>query len=221
MKDKDDHIRQLESVIKQMLKPIRDVPFALVVEAASNHKIIPFDPTNERDQAVLEALMKTANRVGKNVNKEGIRRKRPNEVGNDIEPFVLEALNEYGYDAHIPITLNGKKKSTGYPDIQFTDTFGRVNYLECKTYNINNIATSQRSFYFSKSDDLKISYDAHHFVISFEVFVSAQYDGMNVYKCRSWKVLSLENLLVDLKYEFNTDNKRLYKKELILAEGSV
>ncbi len=43
----------------------------------------------------------------------------------------------------------------------------------------------------------------------------------NVYKCKSWKILSLENLSVDVKYEFNSDNKRIYTKELILAEGNV
>ncbi len=44
------------------------------------------------------------------------------------------------------------------------------------------------------------------------------------YKVKSYKIVSLENLLVDLKPEFNSDNKRLYSNEhgaKILAEGEI
>lgn len=43
----------------------------------------------------------------------------------------------------------------------------------------------------------------------------------NIYKCKSWKILSLENLLVDVKYEFNSDNLRLYSENLVLAEQNL
>ncbi len=36
-----------------------------------------------------------------------------------------------------------------------------------------------------------------------------------------WKILSVEKLLVDVKYEFNVDNARLYVKDLLLAEGTL
>lgn len=45
--------------------------------------------------------------------------------------------------------------------------------------------------------------------------------GKNLYKCRTWKILSIEDLEVDVKYEFNSDNARLYISESILAEGSL
>ncbi len=109
----------------------------------------------------------------------------------------------------------------GYPDIEFIDEFGRVNYLECKTFNIENIHTSQRSFYLSPSDDFKVTRDAHHFIISFEIFVKGKKKNNNIYNCRSWKILSIENMEVDVKYEFNTDNKRMYVNEFILAEGKI
>jgi hypothetical protein len=86
-------------------------------------------------------------------------------------------------------------------------------------FNIDNIETSQRSFYLSPSDDFKITKDAHHFVISYEIFVAGRTDSDNIYKCKSWKLITLENLVCDVKYEFNSDNKRLYAKENILAEG--
>lgn len=221
MRDKDAHIKQLEDVIKQMLNPIKNIPFSIVIEALSNCKVIPFDSNSEHDQAVLRKLEIIAEQAGNKINKNGIHRLRANEVGNDIEPFVKDAMNINGYNADIPTTLSGKRKATGYPDIQFVDEFGRVHYLECKTYNIDNVATTQRSFYLSPSDDLKVSQDAHHFVISFEIFVDGREGNMNIYKCNSWKILSIENLLIDVKYEFNSDNLRLYSNEMVLAHGNI
>lgn len=170
---------------------------------------------------MLDNLIKTCNLAGKKINGKGILRTRPNEVGNDIEPFVKDALKTIGYRADAPKTKSGGKKSAGYPDIEFVDEFGRTNYLECKTYNIENVNTTQRSFYLSPSEDFKITNDAHHFVVSFEIFVTSAQGKQNVYKCHSWKILSVEGLPVDVKYEFNSDNARLYAKDLVLAEGKV
>jgi hypothetical protein len=77
----------------------------------------------------------------------------------------------------------------------------------------------KQSLCLSFSEDFKVTKDAHHFVISYEIYVAGR-DGLNnIYKCRSWKLITLENLICDVKYEFNSDNKRLYTKENILAEG--
>jgi hypothetical protein len=57
--------------------------------------------------------------AGKNINQKGILRPRPNEVGNDIEKFVRDALNSKGLNADSPKGTSGKKKSMGYPDILF------------------------------------------------------------------------------------------------------
>lgn len=218
---KDDYTHKLENVIKQMLQPIRGLPFKLVVEALCDCKVIPFEPEDLKDKAVLKMLISVATDAGRSININGIRRTRPNEVGNDIEPFVKEALKSRGYQADVPRTLSGTRKATGYPDIEFTDEFGRLNYLECKTYNIDNITTTQRSFYLSPSDDFKVTQDAHHFIISYEIYVDGREGRNNIYKCRSWKVLSIEELSVDVKYEFNSDNIRLYSKDLILAEDLI
>jgi len=58
-------------------------------------------------------------------------------------------------------------------------------------------------------------------VLSFEIFVDGRQGDKNIYKCKHWKILSVENLLVDVKYEFNSDNLRLYGEELTLAKGSI
>lgn len=217
----DKYTKDLENVIKQMLRPLRNIPLNLVIEGISGFQIIPFDKLDAKDQSVLENLVKACNLAGKNVNAKGILRPRPNEVGNAIEPFVRDALRSLGYQASAPSTKSGGKKSTGYPDIEFVDEFGRTNYLECKTYNIANVETTQRSFYLSPSENFKITKNAHHFLVSFEIYVESSQGVTNIYKCCSWKLLSVETLLVDVKYEFNSDNARLYAKDFILAEGTV
>ncbi|MEK9170142.1 MAG: restriction endonuclease [Patescibacteria group bacterium] len=215
------YTEKLEGIIKQMLTPLKEVPFNLVIEGLSGRKIIPFNRKDKKDNILLGKIMKAANLAGKEVNKGGIIRPRPNEVGNDIEPFVKNALNTINYKADTPKTISGSKKSTGYPDIEFVDEFGRINYLECKTFNIENISTTQRSFYLSPSEEFKIIKDAHHFVLSFEIFMERNIRNNKVFKCKSRKILSVENLDVDIKYEFNADNARLYSKGLILAEGAL
>jgi hypothetical protein len=217
----DDYTKKLEHVIKQMLQPVRGIPFNLVIEALSSYKVIPFDLDSREDIILLDTLKTVAKEAGQEINRVGIRRTRPNEVGNDIEPFIKDVLNKRGYKANVPRTISGVRKTTGYPDIEFVDEFGRINYLECKTYNIDNIATTQRSFYLSPSEDFKITQDAHHFVISYEIYIDGREGRNNIHKCRSWKVLSLEKLVVDVKYEFNSDNLRLYNEELVLSEDKL
>ncbi len=210
--------KELEGVISKMLKPLKGLPLSIVIEGLSGHKSISFNKSNNKDIQVLEVLKNVAGEVLKEVNKRGILRPRPNEVGNDIEHFVRNALENNRYKAYTPLTVSGKKKSTGYPDIEFVDKFDRCNYLECKTYNIDNVSTTQRSFYLSPSGDFKITKDAHHFGMSFEIYVEKSIGNKHLYKVKSWKILDLSKLELDVKYEFNADNKRLYDKDLILAE---
>lgn len=218
---KKDYVKNLERLIRQMLTPLKNVPLNLVIESLSGHKILPFKPRDKKDKDLLVTLTKVAVKAGSTVNKTGIRRARPNEVGNDIEPYVKKALELFGYKAQTPTTSKGNKKTTGYPDIEFTDKYKRINYLECKTYNKENIDTTQRSFYLSPSESFKVTTDAHHLVLSYEIYVDGRVRGKNIYKCKNWKIISVEELLVDVKYEFNSDNRRLYAKKSILAEGVV
>lgn len=217
----EKYTRRLESIIKQMLQPLKGIPFNLVIEGICGCEVIPFNRRDPQDVSLLKTLTIVAKQAGKAINKEGIRRPRPNEVGNDIEPFIKEALITQGCKATTPSTKAGKQKTTGYPDIIFKDRYGRTNYLECKTFNIKNVSTTQRSFYLSPYENFKITNDAHHSIMSFEIEESRRIRNTNIYKCKSWKILSIENLEVDVKYEFNSDNARLYVKDLVLAEGKM
>ncbi len=221
--NKDEYTKKLENIIKQMLYPLKDIPFNLVIESMTGRKVISFDFTKPEHNKVLELLKETALKAGHEINKTGILRPRPNEVGNDIEPYIRSALNSLELNADIPAGPSGNKKATGYPDIIFWYK-NRPYYLECKTYNIKNIATTQRSFYFSPSDEFKIIYDAPHFILSFEIYVAGESGNKHIYKCKNYKLLSIEALSLDIKYEFNSDNKRMYSGKdgtVILAEGEI
>ena len=96
------YIKKLENVIKQMLTPLKKIPLNLVIEGLSDCNIIPFNQKDNKDIILLRKLIEVAKIVGIEVNKKGIVRPRPNEVGNDIEPFVKKALNRVGYQAYTP-----------------------------------------------------------------------------------------------------------------------
>lgn len=219
----DEYTKRLENVIKQMLQPLKDIPFNIVIETMTGKKIISFDFKNYEHKKVLEKLKEAALLAGKNINKNGILRPRPNEVGNDIEKFVKESFKKLNFKADVPTGPSGSKKSTGYPDIIFWFN-DKPYYLECKTYNIENIATTQRSFYFSPSDEFKVIYDATHFILSYEIYVDGEKGNSHIYKCKHYKILSIENLSLDVKYEFNSDNKRMYSGKdgtIILFEDDI
>jgi len=138
---KDQYMKQIENVIKQIIKPLKGVPFNLVVEALSWHKVIPFD--NEAHNDILKLLEKVGEIAGSEIKKKGIKRSRSNEVGNDVEKFVksafkkikeLEEYKDVNISVDVPSTLSWNKKATGYPDIIFFYK-EQPYYLECKTYN--------------------------------------------------------------------------------------
>lgn len=211
----EEYVKILENVIKQMVKPLKNIPFSLVMESLSDYKIIPFNEKDKNDIETLNILKKVAVEAGNEINKNGIISNRPNEVGNKIEEFVRNALNGFAFHSDIPSNKNGKKQSVGYPDILFYDRQGTINYLECKTYSSGTENSSMRSFYVSPSENPKITCNAHHFLISFEMYKEKE----GSFKAKNYKIISLENLLVDVKYEFNANNIALYKN--VLASGKI
>jgi hypothetical protein len=77
--------------------------------------------------------------------------------------------------------------------------------MDCKTYSAATAGTTLRTFYLSPSDDPKISRDAVHLIISFETAREG-----DTYRLVHYKLISLEQLALDVKYEFNSDNRRMY-----------
>ena len=218
--NQNNYVKQLEETISKFLKPLKDIPFPVAIKAISGHEVLSFDKNNQKDKELLNRLTKAMNIAVRNAYKAGIATARPNEVGNHIEPFVKDALNSIGMKAEIPLTTNGKHQSAGYPDVSIKDVDGRVTYLECKTYNQKSIGSSFRAFYFQPSESPKITNDARHLMVGFEI-IREKRNGKSVFVPIHWKLYTLEKMLVQVKHEFNASNKGIYKSEALLAEGGI
>ncbi len=219
----EDYVRNLERIIQKMLTPLKDIPFPLVIRAISGHEVIPFDQACGEDKNLLDSIKLAVIKAGEQMVSKGVYARRVNEIGNAIEPFVREALNKLGLNADTPSDTAGKKQATGYPDLSIIWK-GKTHYIECKTYNETTKDTTQRSFYLSPSDKFKVAEDGHHFLVSYEMTRIGSNGSMgDRYKPIHWMILSLEKLTVNVKYEFNTDNRGLYSssKGLILSEGEI
>lgn len=218
--DDKSRLQALENALSQMLKPLRGLPFTVVVKALAANTVIAVDLSNPDDVALLESLKNAIHYCGEEVKRKPIRRPRPNEVGNDIEPFVMRALTHVGFDVKRPTSSGGKDKSTGYPDILFFDRKKRPTYLECKVYGDATSDTSMRSFYLSPSDSFKVTTDARHLLLAYGMN-RAPIPGSSdsFFSPFAFKLVDLHNLMCDVKYEFNSDNKRLYAPGMIIAEG--
>ncbi len=222
MNEQEKYIEDLEKTLSQFLKPLNNIPYKIAIKAFSGYNVLPFNKNDIKDKELLNLLCKAAEIATKNANIKGIFANRINEIGNHIEPFVIESLNHVGLKADKPTTKEGKKKATGYPDIFFIDQYGRANYLECKTYNEKNYQTTQRSFYFSPAKrpaDFKITQEARHLIVSFKIERTKK-NGKNVFVPVYWKIFSIDNLVGQIKHEFNASNKQMYTIEALLAEGS-
>ncbi len=216
----DKYVKDLEATLQKFMAPLKDIPFSVVVKVLSGFSVVPFDKGSKEDKVLLNKLIKGMQIATKKANATGIFTNRPNEVGNHIEPFVRDALNEVGMEATIPTTQNGKHKTAGYPDVAIKDTGGRVTYLECKTYNLKSEESSFRTFYFQPSEEFKITADARHLLIGFEIKVEKR-SGRDAFVPISWHLYTLDKLRVQVKHEFNASNKQLYTADALLAEGKL
>ncbi len=220
MDNDKEYVRQLEEVIKKFLQPMKGIPFSICIKALTGFSVIGFDCSIKQNKLMLEDLSKAAQMTGDKAFQDGIYTARPNEAGNQMEPFVLQSLREVGLKAGKPASKSGKIKSAGYPDIQIEDRFGRTIYLDCKTYSAATKNQSFRTFYFSPSADPKITRDAFHLLMSFELSVSDR-EGKRAFVPVSWQIYTLERLLVQIKHEFNASNKELYRPESLLRTGII
>lgn len=219
-KSTEERLAELEAVLEQMLKPIKGIPFRVIVKSIAGCEVIPINPDNENDAELLRLLERAIHSAGEAVRIKPIERPRPNEVGNDIELFVKSALAAQGLKVEAPSALNGKTKGVGYPDILVFDASGRPTYIECKTYSADTVRTSMRSFYLSPSDSFKVCRDARHLVLSYEMIAQPVPGSRNsLYTAVAYKLVDVADLLCDVKYEFNSDNRRLYDPSLVLMEG--
>ncbi len=199
----------------KFLTPTKGIPFELVIRSLCDVKVLKFDLNSDANQKLLNLIVKASKDTCEKVQSNPIERSRPNEVGNDIEPFVMNALKNLGLTAGRPSARSGRGKSTGYPDVRIESCDYPV-YLEVKTFAAANKSTTQRSFYLSPSGAPKVTEDAYHLLVGFEI----EREG-NLYRPVAFEIVELYGLKCDMKSEFNSDNKRLYEEGRILATGRV
>lgn len=207
--------KRLEEALVQFLTPMRGIPFEVVIKALSGTSVEKFDAASEPLGRILTRIVDAMSDACSVVQKNPIERPRPNEVGNDMEPFVIAALKKQNLLAAAPKTKGGKGKSTGYPDVKI-ESEGLPIFLEVKSYAAANHATTQRSFYLSPSEDSKVSQDGYHLLVGFEI----ERNG-NQYKPVAFQIVDLYGLNCDMKAEFNSDNKRLYEGSRLLAQKRI
>jgi hypothetical protein len=207
--------KQLEEALAQFLKPVKGIPFEVVIQSLCGAKVDKFDPDSGGNRATLDNIVEAMRETCRAVQATPIERPRPNEVGNDIEPFVIRALKAKGMNAAPPKAKSGKGKTTGYPDVKI-ETGDAPIYLEVKTYAAANHATTQRSFYLSPSEDHKVGEDGYHLLVGFEV----ERNG-NKFTPVAFQLVDLYGLNCDMKAEFNSDNRRLYEDGRILFSAKV
>ena len=210
-----DRERHLEEVLAQFLKPIKGIPFEVVIRALCDCSVKPFDRADAQNKTFLETLTDAMRDACRAIQTNPIERPRPNEVGNDMEPFVIRSLCQHGLAAAAPRTRDGKGKSTGYPDVRI-DTDNSPVFLEVKTYAAATHTTTQRSFYLSPADDPKIFEDGCHLLVGFEIERAG-----NLFTPVAFEIADLYGLECDMRSEFNSDNKRLYAGARLLAKERV
>ena len=91
-----DREKKLEEILAQFIKPIKNVPFEVVIKALCGTQVRKFDLNKRDNEAILEKISLAMRVVCKAVQDNPINRSRPNEVGNDMEPFVIDALKSQG-----------------------------------------------------------------------------------------------------------------------------
>ncbi len=207
--------RELEELLAKLIRPLKDIPFEIVIRSLYGVAVLPFDLGEEANKTLLDQVAQAARNTCQAIRAKPIKRARPNEVGNDIEKPLISALVAQGLHAAAPKTKKGRGKSTGYPDIKI-ETGGVPLYLEVKTYAAKNHDTTQRSFYVSPSDDPKVTEAGYHLAVGFEIERAG-----DLYKPVAFKVIDLYGLKCDMKSEFNSDNRRLYDPARVLIEERI
>jgi len=207
------------AALSELTKPAKQIPFKQVIAATTGHRVLDFDMNNPAHIELRKKILTAAKLAGQRARKEGIATARANEAGNHIEPFVKAALREVGLHAQTPTNSLGKAQTTGYPDIEIAGQ--PPCYVELKTYNAATADTTQRTFYYSPSEFPKVTRDALHLLLGFQL-EKVEREGKTVFIPAHWKLISLQDLPVHLKFEFNQSNRGLYGKDAsaaLLGEG--
>ena len=200
---------------------LEDVRFAAVAEAVSGREVLPVDPGDAIDAAMLELLERTLDAMLSElgqpehpIHSVG----RVNEISRHIEDFMLERLNgAEGYACDIPRNVLGRAQRSGYPDLRLIDeASGRIFYIDPKVFKEGSERSTFRTFYFEpKRETNKILDDASHLIIG--IAHGGKLDGQ--WQLKNWQIIDLIDFRVRLKAEFQASNRDLYKSSAVLLQS--
>jgi hypothetical protein len=211
----------LSPAVLELARTEKSIPFREVIEATTHFRVLDFDTNNAAHLKLRQQLLEAAALAGDRAAKAGIDAERANEAGNHLEPFVRAALRDVGLPARVPVNTEGDAQATGYPDVEITGP--TPCYLELKSYNATTANSTQRTFYYSPSAHPKVTRDALHLLLAYQLEKTTR-DGRTIFMPVHWKLITLEDLLVDLKFEFNQNNRGLYGSDAgkaLLSAGAV
>jgi hypothetical protein len=178
---------------KTIMRRVRNIPFSYVIEMTTGHKVIPL---GEEDKEVVNEVFEAACAVLEEAKEEDYSTLRPNEISNRLEDKLRSKLKGV-----IP-----ENKVAGYPNIMI-ERGGKVYYVEVKLAEVAQLDSHLRSFYYEPVEFTKVTKDARHILVGF------------LHKAKSiigFKIVDLSKINVNLKSEFNANNKELYKSEAVV-----
>ncbi len=188
-------------------KKIQNIAFSDLIKATTPFEIYSIDLTDNRDVELLTEIKKSAKNFIKYADRthQRFEGKRINEVGKRIEEVFVEELKKSKLQPTLLTTA-------GYPDIKIVDSYNGVTYLESKAVS-RDWQSSFRSFYYTSGK--KIDSNGRHLLIAWDIFNETG----DYWKVNGWKLIDLAKLAITTKMEFQSNNKKLYARELILDQS--
>lgn len=207
------------AAVLQADRELDGIPFSTVIAATTGRKIIPIDLQHEPDRELIRKLGAALDEVLKRLNASNSvaqQERRINEVSSHFETQLKSVLNTTpGFACDFPRTAGGKIQRAGYPDLRVVDQkSGMIVYVDPKLFEQGSRASTFRTFYYEpKIETSKIHDDAHHLIVGIE------HDGRasGQWKFLNWELVDVSRLRVKLKAEFQSSNKEMYKRELIVG----
>src|SRR5579875_2094063 len=119
----------------------------------------------------------------------------------------------------VPLFQQPRKESTKLPAILILKSITKRDALILSVKRITSrvVIHHLRAFYLQPSPDSKITSDARHLLVSFEINPTTR-NGRTAFVPTRWRLYTLHDLKVQVKHEFNASNLNLYDEAYLLAE---
>lgn len=203
---------EFSAAVRLLKSGVSRLYFRDVINAATGHKIIPFDDnSNQILEEIKSWLDVNLNELSNLIEMDYVG--RPNELGNYLERVLMARLDEsLNFSVDMPRTEQGHKQAVGYPDGIIVDQLRNlVAYFDVKIFQEKTRTSTLRSFYYQPTNQSKISHDAPHFLVGF-VVESLGDNNRSPFIIKDYEIVDIYDLEVNFKAEFNASNRDIYKQ---------